>query len=466
MNFISAFFEGETIMALKMKRNSRVIFFALSILVIAGAFIGYMTILGKQSKPEFGYHALKINGQFISPQIFQEEQNRFYLRWRTNATMLRKTDEERMDLVLEEIINRVVIEDYLYHRSQVSVTPKETDEYIQHYIKTRFDTPDKMEAFMEGAHYHNETELKKGIELYLLKLKSFPKLARELGLDIVMAEMEAKYQQHVIDNYLVLARHILVIDPDFEKARQLAGEVYRQLKNGADFAKLAMEYSADEQTKLAGGLLEPFAKNAMAPEVGEIVFQAKAGELIQPIRSRRGYEIIQVEKFINLAHPKPEFTDMYWVEKFGQSEQYKTWVTGLRAKKKIEILDPALKAYRFYSKGQYNQAGAFYEKVYTANKNQNSLDRAIDSYRLGKQWPKVIRLSDSCINKFPDQVPYYLYKAEGLYRSKQPKAALELLKKAEDLSVNNLYYSNLVIQMYATLGLEEEAARYKQKTGR
>lgn len=92
-----------------MKKTQGWIWSGLALLLITGALIGGRTVSGKQSRPAFGDHALKVGGQWVSPQIFHEEQNRFYLRYRTHAAMLRKTDEERMDLVLEEIINRVVI---------------------------------------------------------------------------------------------------------------------------------------------------------------------------------------------------------------------------------------------------------------------------------------------------------------------------------------------------------------------
>lgn len=440
----------------------------LSILAVAiiGLLVGFLTTLGKQQKPEFGEHALKVGGQWVSSQIFREERARFYLRYRTNAVMLRKTDEERMDLVLEEIVNRVVVEDYLYHQAQVTVTPQEVDNYIERYIKTRFDTPEKMEAYMADSFYRDEADLKKGIELYLYKLKVFAKLAVKLGITVPAAELEELYQRHIADNYAVLARHILISDPDSGKAEQQAGDIYRQLKNGADFEKLATEYSADLQTKLAGGLMEPFTKQTTVPEIAQRVFAAKAGDLIPPVRTRIGYEIIRVEKFIDLSHPKTEFTDMVLMQKFGESEQYKNWLKQVKSKKPVKILDPAMKAYRLYATGKYNQAGLVYEKAFAVYDNQNFLDRAIDSYQLAGKWPKVIRLSQFCIDKFPDRVSYYLNKAEGLYHSGQTKAALELMKKAEDLSYNNLYYSNLVIQMYATLGLEAEAARFKQKIGR
>src|SRR5690349_21542750 len=83
-----------------------------------------------RQQPQIGYHVLKIAGKFVSPEIFAEEQNIFFSRWHANATMIHKPEEERMDLLLEQIIDRVVVDEYLNHYAKITVTPREVDEYI------------------------------------------------------------------------------------------------------------------------------------------------------------------------------------------------------------------------------------------------------------------------------------------------------------------------------------------------
>jgi hypothetical protein len=123
-----------------------------------------------QEKPgQFGYHALKIDGKYVSSAIFVEEQNKFYQRWHTNSVMIRKTDEERNDLLLDEIINRVLIEDYLYHQTQFKATVKEVENYISQYIKARYPTPDEFQSFLDESNYASEADLQQAIKLYLLK---------------------------------------------------------------------------------------------------------------------------------------------------------------------------------------------------------------------------------------------------------------------------------------------------------
>lgn len=413
--------------------------------------------------PRFGEHALKIDGVFVDPQVFEEEQNRFFLRWSTNAMMLKKSDEERMDMLLEEIINRVAVENYLKRYAKVTVTDREVTDYINRYVKTKYETESQLADYMAYSNFKNEAEMKLGVKIYLLKLKYFPKIAREMGVTIPAKELNEQYQQHVSDSRRVEVKHILITDPDLKKAKARAEDVYRQLKNGADFGKMAAKYSADEGTKAKGGLMGSFAKGVMGTEFDEKVFNAKPGALIPPIQAGNGYEIYLATKFIGFYHSKAEFTDMMIVEKFGESEQFKKWVAQAKKKMTIEILDPALKAYRLSVNKQYDQAGAYYEKAFGVYNNELYLTKAGECYRASKNWERLLRLGQMEIARFPGKVPYFIDKAEGLYHSGKTKDALALLKKAETLSKDSIYYTGMLMNLYNRLGLKSDAARMQKK---
>ena len=412
-------------------------------------------------QPQFGYHVLKIAGKFVGPEIFAEEQNKFFARWHANATMIHKSEEERMDILLEQIIDRVVVDEYLNRYAKITVSPREVDDYINRYIKPKYPTEHQMQVFLTRSNFNSETDLKKAIDLYLHKLKCFPKVAREFGLTIPAAELEKQYQEHMTENSQAEIRHILISDPDPGKAQKLAWEVYGQLKNGAEFAKLAAQYSADTGTISKGGLMGAFTPEKAGSILGPKIFSVKAGELIPPFQTQSGYEIILVQRFIGFYHPKPEFENMLLVESFGNSPQFNDWLAQIKPKMAIEILDPAMNAYRLYRNGRFEQAGASYERVYAVSRNQNHLDRAIESYRSAKKWVKLAKLGRLSVKQFPSQISYYLDTAEGLYRAGDVKAASQFMKKAEALAGDNRYNNNLVSQMYSQLGLEADAARVK-----
>jgi parvulin-like peptidyl-prolyl isomerase len=422
-----------------------------------------LPLLAAGQPPRFGDRALKIDGVFVDPAIFDDEQNRFFLRWSTNAMMLKKSDEERMDMLLEEIINRVAVVNYLNRYAKVTVTSQEVTAYINRYVKTKYETESQLADYMARFKYKNEAEMRQGVKIYLLRLKYFPKIAREMGVTIPAKELNEQYNQHVSDSRRVEVKHILITDPDPAKAKKRADDVYLQLKNGADFGKMVNKYSADEGTKANGGLMGSFAKGAVGMEFDEKVFTAKPGSLIPPMRMGNGYEIYRVTKFIGFYHSKAEFTDMMILEKFGESEQFKKWIAKAKTKMSIEILDPAFKAFRLSVNKQYDQAGTYYEKAFGVYKNEMYLTRAGESYRASKNWNRLIRLGQLGMAKFPGNVPFYLDKGEGLYRSGKTKDALALLKKAETLSKNSIYYTGMIMNLYTRLGLKKDAARMQQK---
>lgn len=87
----------------------------------------------------------------------------------------------------------------------------------------------------------------------------------------------------------VHARHILV------EKKEDADKLYKQIKDGADFAKLATEKSSDRGSAARGGDLGYFQKDQMVPEFADAAYKLKKGELSAPVKSAFGWHIIKVE---------------------------------------------------------------------------------------------------------------------------------------------------------------------------
>lgn len=130
------------------------------------------------------------------------------------------------------------------------------------------------------------------------------------------------------------AAHILVAD------EQTAQKVLAELKNGADFGKVAEKYTIDPSGKANGGDLGWFAPGMMVPEFEKAAFALKVGEISEPVKTQFGYHIIKL-----LEAPRgPEYPAMQ--EKVAVAQQ--EMMAKVKAAAKIEKKDakdlPVLKS--------------------------------------------------------------------------------------------------------------------------
>src|SRR5690606_27893985 len=114
-------------------------------------------------------------------------------------------------------------------------------------------------------------------------------------------EVRARYEMDK-DTYIQpetrQARHILVSvdDPaqDAGRAAQ-AQELYQQIQQGADFAALAREHSADTASAGNGGDLGWASRDTYVQAFADKLFSMQVGEVSEPVKTEFGYHIIKLE---------------------------------------------------------------------------------------------------------------------------------------------------------------------------
>jgi peptidyl-prolyl cis-trans isomerase C len=163
------------------------------------------------------------------------------------------------------------------------------------------------------------------------------------------AEVDAFYNQN-IDRFkqgdTVHASHIyLAVPPDAPPAeknqkRAAAAEILKQLRAGADFAKVARENSNDA-TAANGGDLGFFAKGDMPPDFEKVAFELKPGTMSGVVELQTGLHIIKVhERRGPRTAPLTEVRNN--VKEFllnGQRQTKLDQLVGqIKAKSKIQIL--------------------------------------------------------------------------------------------------------------------------------
>jgi parvulin-like peptidyl-prolyl isomerase len=130
-------------------------------------------------------------------------------------------------------------------------------------------------------------------------------------------------------------RHILVATESDAKA------IVEKIKSGADFKTLAREKSLAASGKAAGGDYGFVARGMLPPEIDEIAFGLKPGE-IKIVPGPRGSHILQVlemrpAKPATFAGIKDDLRDMLMAEKIKKAAP--SYLTELRQKAEIKASD-------------------------------------------------------------------------------------------------------------------------------
>jgi peptidyl-prolyl cis-trans isomerase C len=122
-------------------------------------------------------------------------------------------------------------------------------------------------------------------------------LTKEIGSEadardeMTEQELELYYVAHAVallaNEQIRLAQ---IVVPTVEQAKDLK----QQLEQGADFGKLAQQFSTDTATKNKGGDLGIYRKSAVEPEVEPALVRLMPGMVSDPIKTSRGIHLIKV----------------------------------------------------------------------------------------------------------------------------------------------------------------------------
>ncbi len=82
-------------------------------------------------------------------------------------------------------------------------------------------------------------------------------------------------------------------DADYKVIKDKADELYKKIKDGADFAEMAKEFSQDDSNKDKGGDLGYFGRRRMVKEFEDVAFALKKDEISEPVKTKFGWHIIQ-----------------------------------------------------------------------------------------------------------------------------------------------------------------------------
>lgn len=247
-------------------------------------------------------------------RIFKENEKRF----------LEKMIDEKLEMQAAKALG-------------IEATKEEISDAIEG-IKKKYKMDDK--AFEESLEKEgfNLKEYKKRLndQIILTKL-----IGQQVKNKIVISdkEIEEYMAKNKDDEYRVRQIFFKRSDKggDDEALQKKAEEVMQRLRNGEEFALLAMSYSDDPSGK-SGGEMGFIKKEYMGKEFLAVLSKMPVGAISAPFWTGRGLHIIQLEDKIDAGNAD-EFRAVVKQKLFEKrfDEAYRNWIRGLREKAYVEV---------------------------------------------------------------------------------------------------------------------------------
>jgi len=133
---------------------------------------------------------------------------------------------------------------------------------------------------------HTEESLRK-----ILRINMLQEAALTDGIEVTDKEIEERVKMMATE---LNAKHVLVAD------EETALKVKKELEGGADFAKVAKEYSTEPAAKESGGDLGWFGYGKMVKEFWEGAYALEVNAISEPVQSEHGFHIIKVTEKRNI----------------------------------------------------------------------------------------------------------------------------------------------------------------------
>ena len=169
----------------------------------------------------------------------------------------------------------------------ITVTDEELDKRLDELKQQFFEGDEaayKAELEKQGL---TEEQVLKDLRTRMLSEKLFEEVTTEV--EVTDEDIQAYYDENKSQFEQPASRevrHILV------KTKAKADQIHRQLEGGADFAKLAKEFSEDTGSAKEGGKFTA-QKGATVAPFDKVAFELKTGELSEPVKTQFGWHIIE-----------------------------------------------------------------------------------------------------------------------------------------------------------------------------
>jgi peptidyl-prolyl cis-trans isomerase SurA len=272
-------------------------------------------VLGQARQPQIIEQVLvKVNGDIITKTELEERQIAA-LRQRNLSPDVLKNDEQLKKAIADVTPQLLVsaIDELLLTQLGREKGYKLSDEQFNRWL-----TDMRKEQGLEDEKRFQDALKQEGMSLSDVRRnveRNFVMTQvqrEEFGGKLQITEEEAKqyyqvHQKEFTDPATVTLREILIDVPTLtqqgkpvinvgqdDEAAKKAADVRARMAAGEDFAKVASEVSSGA-SKANGGLIGPIAVAELSSDLQKLISNMKPGDITQPIRTSRGYQLLKLE---------------------------------------------------------------------------------------------------------------------------------------------------------------------------
>ncbi len=279
--------------------------------------------------------AARVNGETISQSEIDEEIERMKTEY---PELFSGADAEGRELdyreqLLQSRIDQLLVTQAAEERG-IDVSESDVDEYIDE-IRSSFPDEEDFQAQLEASGVTEEDLRRQAHDQLLVE-----QLVDEVSGDIEITDEDIQeyYEENISQFEKEAAKrpaHILISEEETETAEQ----VLEEIRDGADFAAMAEQYSIDDASAQQGGDLG-WPSYSFVPEFEEALQDLEVGEVSDMVKSQFGWHIITVlDEREDYTQPLSEVSDQIetTLRQQQQSEVFGEFLNGLRESAEIEI---------------------------------------------------------------------------------------------------------------------------------
>jgi len=317
---------------------------------------------------------VKVNGDIFTKSDLEQRQiaalrqkgQAIDLKSDPNNAQLRKALDEITPQIMVDAIDEMVI----VQRGKelgYSLSDQQFKSVVDNIRKeNKIETDEQFQAALKSENL-SMADLRRNLERSMISQRV---QQNEVLAKIGVTDDEAKkyYDAHLNEFTTpptVTLREILVSVAGDSKTMNVAADEAAQAKvlqirrraiGGENFEKLASEVS-DSPSKANAGLIGPLSVNDLSPDLRKMVESMKAGDVSEPLRTARGYQLLKLESItptntMPLDKAREQISERVFTDK--RKAEYLKYLQKLRAQAIIEWKNEDVK--KAFEEGMKQQA--------------------------------------------------------------------------------------------------------------